>query len=120
MLDHERVHRGRVVGGLGLAETGEQRGEVGPRGRAEPRELLAWCQTVREPWIRLVLSQANALELSYSKPESLRAVLPLTRCPLGGGAPFSRREMVLKCETYANLVPRRRLMAGLRRYRRGA
>ena len=64
-------------------------------------------------YIRLKLLQQETLEHSYSKPESLRTVLPLTACPVEGGPTFSSRELVLKCETYGLMQPRPRLMRAL-------
>ena len=54
-------------------------------------------------------------QLTYDHPESMREPhqLPLTKCPIAGAADFRARETVLKCETYANLQPRPKLMRAL-------
>lgn len=53
------------------------------------------------------------MQQGVQQPESLREVLPLTRCPIVGVADFSSREMALKCETFANMQPRPLLMRAL-------
>ena len=81
---------------------------------SEPSGLLRWLSgPASPPWIRIKLAQQNSLEYSYSKPESLRTVLPLTRCPLRHAPDFRTRELALKCETFAFLQPRPRLMGAL-------
>ena len=62
-----------------------------------------------------MLAQQDSLEASYSKPESLRTpdALPLTKCPVAGAPGFRVREVVLKCETFGNMLPRPKLMRAL-------
>ena len=79
----------------------------------EPDEMLHFFRTTPHRYIRLKLLQQETLEHSYSKPESLRDVLPLTVCPVAGGPAFSSRELVLKCETFGLMQPRPRLMRAL-------
>lgn len=80
----------------------------------EPFGLLEWMRSpASPPWIRLVLAQQDSLEHSYSRPEALRTVTPLTRCPVASAASFSTRERCLKCETFAFMQPRRKLVAAL-------
>ena len=76
----------------------------------EPKGMRRFFRQSNAPWIRLVLQSADSLEHSYSKPESLRDVLPLTKCPVEGAPSFRTREMALKCETFANMRPRPKLM----------
>jgi len=82
---------------------------------AEPGPLLEWFRTTDVPWIRLVLAQQDSLEASYSRPESLRPphAKQLVTCPVAGHAPFRSRELSLKCETFAFMQPRPKLMAAL-------
>ena len=75
--------------------------------------MLHFFRTAPHPYIRLRLHQQESLEHSYSKPESLRTTLPLTACPVAGGPAFSSRELCLKCETFALMQPRPRLMRAL-------
>ena len=49
----------------------------------------------------------------YGKPEALRTVVPLTACPVEGATPFHSREQALKCETFAFMQPRPKLMRAL-------
>ena len=79
----------------------------------EPDQMLAFFRTTAHPLIRLKLHQQESLEHSYSKPEALRTVLPLTACPVAGGPAFNTREFCLKCETFALMQPRPRLMRAL-------
>ena len=79
----------------------------------EPDQMLAFFRTAAHPFIRLKLHQQDSLEHSYSKPEALRTTLPLTACPVAGGPAFSARELCLKCETFALMQPRPRLMRAL-------
>lgn len=79
----------------------------------EPDQMLHFFRTTPHRYIRLKLQQQETLEHSYSKPESLRTVLPLTACPVEGGPSFTSRELVLKCETYGLMQPRPRLMRAL-------
>ena len=80
----------------------------------EPTELLTWMRSDASPkWIRLVLQQQDSLEHSYSKPEKLRTTVPLTACPVAGAPDFSSREAALKCETYAFMQPRPKLIRAL-------
>ncbi|KAL1508730.1 hypothetical protein AB1Y20_004825 [Prymnesium parvum] len=79
----------------------------------EPHGLRRFFSSLPSRWVRLELDRADAIELSYSRPESLRDVLPLTRCPVAGAADFRQREMALKCETFANMRPRPKLMRAL-------
>ena len=60
-----------------------------------------------------MLAQQDSLERSFSKPEALRTTLPLTACPVAGAAAFRIREVALKCETFAFMQPRPKLMAPL-------
>lgn len=80
---------------------------------AEPAGMLRWFRESAPGWVRLRLAQQTSLEFSYSKPESLRRVLPLTKCPIEHIGDFRSREMALKCETFANMQPRRQLQAAL-------
>ena len=77
--------------------------------------MLSFIQTLDAPWVRIVLAQQNSLEYSYSKPEKLRppGALPLTRCPVEVAAAFRTRELALRCETFANMQPRLKLMRAL-------
>lgn len=79
----------------------------------EPTGMLEWFRHAPYPWIRLRLAQQTSLEFSYSKPEALRHVLPLTKCPIANVHDFRFREFALKCETYAYMQPRRKLQAAL-------
>ena len=83
----------------------------------EPQGLARWLAALRQPWVRLVIGAATALEASYSKPEALRTAsggpLPMTRCPLRSAADWPSRELVLKCETFAYMQPRPKLIAAL-------
>jgi len=79
----------------------------------EPAGVLKWFRTSPEPWIRIVLVQQDSLEYSYSKPESLRDTIPLTRCPIHSAPAFRVRELALKCETFAFMQPRPTMMAAL-------
>ena len=55
----------------------------------ETAGLLRFFRDPSSPsWIKLVLAQQDSVEHSYSKPESLRTVLPLTTCPAAGAAGF--------------------------------
>ena len=64
-----------------------------------------------------MIGAATALEASYSKPEALRTAsggpLPMTRCPLRSAPDWPTRELVLKCETFAYMQPRPKLIAAL-------
>ena len=83
----------------------------------EPQGLARWLAALRQPWVRLVIGAATALEASYSKPEALRTAsggpLPMTRCPLRSAPDWPSRELVLKCETFAYMQPRPKLIAAL-------
>jgi hypothetical protein len=80
---------------------------------AEPAGMLRWFRESAPSWVRLRLAQQTSLELSYSKPEALRRVLPLTQCPIAHARHFRTRELALKCETFAYMQPRRQLQAAL-------
>ena len=80
----------------------------------EPAGLLRFFRDPSSPpWIKLILLQQDSVEHSYSKPEALREVLPLTKCPVQGGTAFRNRELALKCETFAFMQPRPNMMASL-------
>ena len=69
----------------------------------EPAGMLRWFREAPHPWIRLRLAQQTSLEFSYSKPEAMRRVLPLTACPIQNVQPFRVREIALKCDMYVSL-----------------
>ena len=80
----------------------------------EPSGLLQWIRSDdAPPYLRLVLAQQDSLEFSYGKPEALRETLPLTACPVTGAPAFSNRERCLKCETFAFMQPRPKLIRAL-------
>jgi hypothetical protein len=60
-----------------------------------------------------VFDPQDSVEHSYSKPESLRTMLPLTACPVASAPAFRTRELALKCETFAFMQPRPVLAAAL-------